>query len=65
MAEFISIEDENMLWDKNLLGDATLEQLISTMVFYIGLFFSLCSGTEHKWLRFKPPQIELLELECI
>ena len=40
-AEVISAVDENILWAKNLLGDETLEQLISTMVFYIGLYFSL------------------------
>ena len=60
-AEIISVEVENMLWDKNPLGDASLEQLISTMIFYVGMFFSLCYGTEHRCLRFKPPQIELFE----
>ena len=37
-AEVISEEDENLLWDKKLLGDGNPEQLINTMVFYIGLF---------------------------
>ena len=60
-ADVISAVDENMLWDKSLLGDETPEQLISTMVFYIGLYFSLRSGNEHRRLRFKPPQIELFE----
>ena len=60
-AEVISAVDENMLWDKNLLGDKNLEQLISTMIFYIGPYFSLCSGNEHRCLRFKPAQIELFK----
>ena len=60
-AEVISVEHENMLWINNLLGDKTPQQLISTMVFYIGMFFSLRSGIEHSRLRFKPPQIELFE----
>ena len=57
-ADVISAVDENILWDKNLLGDETPEQLISTVVFYIGMYFSLHSGNEHRCLRFKPPQIE-------
>ena len=56
-AEAISAVDENMLWDKNLLGDETPEQLISTMVFYIALYFSLHSGNKYRCFRFKPPQI--------
>ena len=59
--EVISEEDENLLWARNLLGDATPQQLINTMVFYIGLYFTLCSGAEHRHLRFKPAQIELFE----
>ena len=51
-----------MLWDKNVLGDSTPEQLINTIVFYIGLFFSLRSGSEHRRLRYKPPKIKLFGL---
>ena len=51
-AAVISEEHERLLWKKNLLGDATPQQLINTMVFYIGLFFALCSGAEHRNLRF-------------
>ena len=31
------------------------------MVFYIGLFFTLHSEAEHRNLRYKPSQIELIE----
>ena len=48
-----------MLWDKNLLGDVTPEQLLSNLAFYIGLLFSLRSGTKLRCLRFKPAQTKL------
>ena len=60
-AEVINVEDENMLWDKNLLGDATPEQRFSNLVFYIGLLFSLRSGNKLRCLRFEPPQTEWFE----
>ena len=58
-AEVFNVGDEDMLWDKNLLGDATPEQFFSNLVFYIGLVFSLRSGTKLRCLKFKPPQTEL------
>ena len=58
-AEVVNVEDENLQWDKNLLGDATPEQLFSNLVFYIGLLFSLHSGTKLRCFKFKPPQTEL------
>ena len=61
MEEIITVAGENMLWDKHLLADETSEQLISILVFYIGLYFSLHSGNKHKHFRFKMPEIELFE----
>ena len=40
-AAVISEEHERLLWNKKLLGNATPQRLINTMVFYIGLFFAL------------------------
>ena len=60
-AAVITEEHEKLLWNKKLPGDATPQQLINTMVIYIGLFFALRSGAEHRNLRYKPSQIELIE----
>jgi len=60
-AESLSREDVELLWRKKLLGDATPQSLLDTVVFMNGLFFALRSGKEHRQLRFDPPQIKVVE----
>ena len=60
-AEPLSTDDEELLWEKNLLGDSSPASLLNSMIFMSGLYFALRSGGEHRQLRHQPCQIELVE----
>ena len=60
-AEIITVEQEDQLWKMKILGDHSPKSLVDTMIFYNGLFFALRSGGEHKQLRLRPCQIQVME----
>ena len=60
-AEPLTPENEELLWEKGLLGDSTPQALLDTMIFYNGICFALQSGDEHRQLRFNSNQIEYVE----
>lgn len=60
-AEIISYEDEEILWEKGILGNGNLQSLLDTMLFINGLYFAWRGGKEHRQLRHHRFQIQLVE----
>ena len=56
-AEPITVEEENQLWEKGLLGDSTPQVLLDTMLYLCGIHFALRSGEEHRSLQLSQFQL--------
>ena len=48
------------MWQKGVLGDHNPESLVNTMVYMNRLYFALHEWSEHRSLRHKPSQIQLI-----
>ena len=53
-AEPFTMEEEELLWERKILGDHSPEALLNTMIYMNGLYFALRSGEEHRQLRHSP-----------
>lgn len=60
-AEPFTPEEEELLWEKKILGDHSPQSLLNTIIFMNGLYFALRSGEEHRNLRRTPCQIQVIE----
>ena len=56
-AEPLTVEEEEMLWQRKVLGDHNTQSLFYMVFFMIGFYFALRSGDEHRQLRYNPCQI--------
>ncbi|XP_046367712.2 transcriptional regulator QRICH1-like [Haliotis rufescens] len=50
-ADIISCEQEDILWDKGILGDDTPQKLLDTLLYLNGISFCLRRGEEHHSLK--------------
>ena len=55
--EVITLDKEEQLWDKGVLGNSIPQQLLDTMVYLLGIHFALRGGSEHRRLRAENSQI--------
>ena len=49
--EVFSAMDEDLLWSIGMLGMDNPDQLLSTVIFFMGKGFALCTGKEHRALH--------------
>ena len=50
-AQPISVNEEDIMWEKGILGDESPEKLVDTMLYLIGVHFALRAAEEHKSLK--------------
>lgn len=56
-ADVVSMNQEELLWEKGILGSDSPETLRDTLLWIFGLHFGLRAGQEHRSLRMKNSQI--------
>ena len=61
-SEPLSAKDEELLWEKGILGDHTPQALLNAVFYLNGINFALRSGDEHRQLNFKDCQIKVMEI---
>ena len=60
-SEPLTVEEEELLWKKRLLGKSNPHALVDIILVMNGMYFAVRSGQEHRQLRSDPCQITLLD----
>ena len=55
--EVITLDEEQQLWSKGVLGDSSPQQLLDTRVYLFGIHFAVRGVSEHRRLRAENSQI--------
>ena len=50
-AEVITVQQENEMWSRNILGCDSPKQLVNTLLYLFGVHFAMRAGVEHHSLR--------------
>ncbi|XP_022095871.1 zinc finger MYM-type protein 2-like [Acanthaster planci] len=58
-AKEITVKEDDSLWQKSVFGSYNPTQLLNTLVYLIGLNFTLRGGQEHRNLRWKSAQLQI------
>ena len=58
-AEVITMDEENQMWESNIIGEEAGKQLVETLVYLFVLYFALRGGKEHRRLRWVNAQVVL------
>ena len=64
----ISLKMEQQMWDSRVLGEDTPDKLVETVLFLIGVNFTLCGEEEHKRHGFNPQIVNHIDddgYECL
>lgn len=59
-AEVITLEEEELLWKRGVLGNDNPKQLVDTVLYLLGLNFALRAGQEHRNLRWENSQLSIM-----
>ena len=59
--EPLTKDEEELLWKNGVLGDHSPQALLNSVFFFNGICFALRGGDEHRHLRFKDSQIQVVE----
>ena len=56
----ITLDEEEQLWEREILGMDTPQRLLDNLVYMIGLNFAFRAGQEHRNLRWERPQLTIV-----